>query len=105
MSDNITIKLGGEDVELVPSFKASQAIQKRFGGLQAALEAIGKLSADTAVAIIAAATDTKGEAALTALNEKVFATGLMTLTVPLLKYVVRLGHGGRDPADIEDDAA
>ena len=105
MSDNIIIKLGGEDVELVPSFKASQAIHKKFGGLTPAMQATSQLNADTAVAIIAAATETKGEAALLALHEKVFAAGLLPLTGPLVKYLVRLGHGGRDPDDIEDDAA
>ncbi|MBU0726411.1 MAG: hypothetical protein KJ904_00060 [Alphaproteobacteria bacterium] len=103
MSDKITIKLGGEEVELVCSFKAHQAIQKRFGGHQPAFQSVAQLSADTAVAIIAAATDTKGEAKLAELHEKVYAAGLLKMTTPLVKYLVRLGNGGRDAED--DEAA
>ncbi|MBU0726412.1 MAG: hypothetical protein KJ904_00065 [Alphaproteobacteria bacterium] len=105
MSDNITIKLAGEDVELVPSFKASEAIQKKFGGLNSATDAVVKLSADNVVAIIAIAADTKGDDALKALHEKVYEAGLVKLRRPLVKYLERLGHGGRDPDTEEDEAA
>ncbi len=98
-----TITLGDESYELLPTLAAVRAIEARFGGLRGAVQAITSLSVEGCAAIIAAGAGLAGKHA-EAVEEQVWQTGVVEVSVQLNKYLAAL-YNPRGTAPGKDKAA
>lgn len=98
----VTVKVGEESFDLVPTLKAVRAIESRFGGLRGASGALHAVGVDAVAFIISAGAGLEGKAA-EALPEKVWQEGVAGLTPIVTKYLGALynprgGDQGNDQA-------
>ena len=105
LNSDITIQLGEETCMLRASLKAATAISARFGGINEAYVALGKMQLDAYIFIIRTGIAKEYRRVFTdeQLAEEVWRTGMDDLAEPLARYVNILRHGGRDPEAATDD--
>lgn len=94
MFDNITIELGGEQVELLATPKAALQICKHYKGVVGALSAVQQMNLDDYVIIIRHATNGLQKDS-EKLLEDVYLAGVSNLLAPLTDYIVLLANGGK----------
>ena len=89
----IEIELGGETVVLRPTLGCAVRLNKKFGSF-------GKLLAELEAYNLEAAIETvaTGAPGTPDVRERVFETGLVTLTPSLIRFVIILANGGK-PVD------
>lgn len=85
----VTVKVGEESFELVPTLKAVRAIEARLGGLRGASQTVTALSVDGVAIIIAAGAGLEGKAA-EAIPEKVWQAGVLEVSTQVNAYLVVL---------------
>ena len=100
LSNPVAITLGSDDYELKPSLKAAQNVSNRFNGFQNAIAAVAGNDLSAVTYVIRQGIPLK-QISNDDLNEAVYAAGTRNLIGDVMKYVVRLSNGGRDP-DLED---
>lgn len=88
---DVEIELDGEIVTLRPTLRAMQTISRQRGGIVTAAEAVGRLDFDAMVQVIKLGLDTDTRD----IPEKVWRTGLGSLSGPLIRYLTILSNGGR----------
>jgi hypothetical protein len=94
--DQIDITLDGEKMQLTPSLSASMALCEKYGGLLviADLVNVGHMHVATDIVwhgLVGNEMDRKEVA------KKVYATGLSKLAPKLVRYIILLMNGGREP--------
>lgn len=100
MFDNITIELGGEQVELLATPKAALQICKHYKGVMSAMSAIQQMNLDDYVIIVRFATNGLQKDS-EKLLEDVYSAGITNLLAPLTDYLVLLANGGKKPSGEE----
>lgn len=85
----VDIELGGEAVTLKPTLRAYEKIEQKYDGLRPAIQALSSMSLDAVSFVIGAATST-GQKDFTALQEKIFEAGVVTLMPKVTQYLVLL---------------
>ncbi|WAJ27540.1 hypothetical protein [Antarcticirhabdus aurantiaca] len=100
LSNPVTIKLGGDEYDLKPSLKAAQNVSNRFNGFQNAIAAVAGNDLSAVTYIVRQGVPLK-QISTDDLNEAVYEAGTRNIIGDVMKYVVRLSNGGRDP-DLED---
>jgi len=106
LNSEVAITLNGDDYTLRPSLKAATAISTRFGGLNDAYVAIGRLQLDAYVFIVRSGLPKEQLKKFPDENDlptAVWRTGMDNLAEPLAKFVNILRHGGRNPEVVQDD--
>lgn len=103
MSDNVTIELGGETVELKPTYGAATRIPKHFGGYMPAIDAVSKLDPSALETIIAYGMDLTpaGQKKLD-LPRKIYETGYPKVAAPCIEFLTILMNGGKRVSDTEE---
>lgn len=103
---NVPIELDGEEMALKPSLRAATTLSRQAGGLMGAVERCGRLDFDTIRSVIGLGLGLT-ENGSKDLPEKVYRTGLMTLSGPAIRFLHILSNGGRpvDPEEADEDRA
>jgi hypothetical protein len=102
LSSNLTILLGDDEFELVPSLKAANAVSNRFSGFQNALNAVQ--AADLAsIQFIIRQGITAKTISTADLDQAIWSKGTFKCMTSALKFISRLANGGRDMADDADE--
>lgn len=91
----VSIKLNGAEVSLRPTLKAAMTIDKSFGGMLKAFQAVTEMSFAAYAIVIAAGLEKKPSA----VEEDIFATGLEDLVEPVAEFLSLLMNGGRKRED------
>lgn len=94
----VQIELDGETVTLKPTLRAAQMVNASLNGFRGAFESIARFDLDAFALVVAAGLGKTTQAELDEVAEKVFRTGLVSLSDPLTKYAAMLSNGGRPPA-------
>lgn len=103
MAENITIKLGRDEIVLKPSMQAMRAISRQYNGLANARQALVAENFD-AVAFIIRVGSGMREREARDLDDKIFETGILSnnLLMQLINYVAMLGNRG-EPINFNDE--
>lgn len=111
LNSEVSISLNGDDFTLRPSLNAANAISVRFGGMNEAYVALGRMQLDAYVFIVKTGMprdQLKQFPGDKDLPTAVWRAGMDNLAEPLAKFVNILRHGGRNPElavdDDEDDS-
>ena len=98
VSATVEIDLGGSPVILKCTLDAAVAINAQYQGFINAHNRVVAMDLDAMALIVrlGAGLDAKEAADL---RSKIFASGLVGLTVPLGHYIVLLMNGGREPGE------
>lgn len=86
---SVTVEVGDDRYELIPTLGAVRSIEARFGGLRGASQTLNALSVDGAAHIIASGAGLTGKQA-EALPEKVWKAGILDISVQLNAFLVAL---------------
>lgn len=97
----VEIVLSGTRQTLRCTVRAARTVSAISGGFVAAYQRLRDYDMATYVTIVAAGLDARGDAA-NKIEERVYETGLDSLTAPLTKYVGLLMNGGREPASTSE---
>lgn len=105
---NITINFEDEEVTLKPNLNAIQTLSRKYGGMQAVIDRLGRLDFDLVVEVIALGIALPNNPRQQKeLAEKVFNAGLTDDTGSLpsrcIDYIMSLMRGGRAAPKLEDD--
>ena len=95
MADNdIIIQFGGEAITLPCTLDAAKAISAFYGDLVCAFKRVAAFDVSACFAVVALALGkTRAE-----VEAPVFETGFDAIVPELLRYLVRLANGGREPS-------
>lgn len=102
MDGHVEVTLAGQSATLAPTLGCAMELCRRHGSL-------GELLAKLQNYDLPAAVDTvrcglgRSEREHGAVAEEVFATGLVDLTVPLVRFVILLANGGKPMKPAEED--
>lgn len=96
--DDITIKLGDEIVALRCTLGVVERINRTFGDLKQPFQRISNFDWDAYPLLIGAIIDKP----VVEIKEQVFDAGMDALHPTLVRYIVRLVNGGRDPIEMKD---
>ena len=97
----VYIKLGDEEIGLTACEDAASRIERVFGGLRPAFDAIPNYNRQQWANIIAAGAGMKPKKA-NLLPGKIYKAGMSGLLAPLQKYLLMLMQGGTLP-DLDDE--
>jgi len=104
----VIVTSGDISFTLKPTLRAFREIERRFGGVIAAMQAIGVANVSNVSFIIAAGTgvDTGKRKDVEAVEEQVFAAGVNTVTNQVLPFLnALLNPAGKTDAEIEQEKA
>ena len=90
----VTLELGDDTYVLVPTLSAIRKINRHFGGLDSALNRLRVMDFEAAAYVLSVGADVKGRDA-DALAGKLYRSGLIEATPPLVEYVAILLNGGK----------
>lgn len=101
----VDVDLGARTLTLVPSLRAFQKIQQRFGGLSQALQAMTAINIETVAAVVAAGAKV-GQSDMEQLREEIFNVGVINVMAKASEYLSLLLNptGKEREAQGEDDA-
>jgi len=107
-TDHGTVVVTGGDISftLKPTLRAFREIERRFGGVIAAMQAIGAGNVSSVSFVIAAGTgvDTGKRKEVEAVEEQVFAAGVNTVTSQVMPFLnALLNPAGKTDAEIEKE--
>lgn len=97
----VGITLDGAPATLRPTVGAGIAINQMFGNLQEAHRRVQALDLEATGFIVAKAIGAR-DGDIKSVTEKVFATGLQDLRLPVMQYIAMLTNGGK-PINPEPD--
>lgn len=97
----VGITLAGSPATLRPTLGAGIAINQMFGNFQEAHRRVAALDLEATSFIVAKGIGAR-DSDLKAVTEKVFATGLQELRLPVMRYIGILSNGGK-PINPEAD--
>ena len=100
----VYITLGEEEIKLTACEDACSKIERAFGGLRPAFDAIPNYSRQQWATIIAAGAGMKQKRA-NLLPTQIYKAGMTGLMAPLQKYLLMLMQGGSLVVDDDDDEA
>lgn len=92
----------GRPLTLKPSLTAALNLNRRYGGLGPLMTKLGAYDFDAYVQVIAQGGGVT-EKGMKKLPDAVYATGLLSLAVPLTNFVAVLFNGGRPPGEKAED--
>lgn len=96
----VVLQLDGEDVELIPSLRALQKIQNRFGGLSPAIQDLTKLNIDSLAYIVAAGLGVNGTKETSKIKDQIFTAGLSNVIGKIGDYLgLLMNPTGRESTD------
>jgi len=103
-----TVEVTGGDITftLKPTLRAFREIERRFGGVIAAMQAVGGGNVSSVSFVIAAGTgvDTGKRKEIEAVEEQVFAAGVNTVASQVFPFLnALLNPGGKTDAEIEKE--
>lgn len=100
---NITLTLGDDELTLVPTLRATQAISRQFGGLGKARDELMAQNFDAAVIVLRIGANVSDRDARD-LPDRVWANGLTAdLLVALINYLAVLGNGGKPLVEEQEE--
>ncbi|KQQ81940.1 hypothetical protein [Aureimonas sp. Leaf324] len=102
LTSHLTITLGDDEFELVPSLKAATAVSNRFSGFQNAMNAVQAADLASVQFVIRQGVPLK-QLSTEALNEAIYRKGTFKTAGTAIKFLTRLANGGREMGDEEGD--
>lgn len=101
---SVTVKLGDEEYELVPSISAMRAISSASGGFTGAFSGINRFELSVYATIIAVGCGKKTQKEIREIEETIYVNGgMMPIANTLSRYLDILMNGGKDPdVDVEE---
>lgn len=91
---DVAITINGVEEVLRPTLKAALSISRSSGGFRKAIQAVNDVDVDAIVSTIAFGLGIEGKA-VDELLDRVYASGLASLVVPVSSYLLILANGGR----------
>lgn len=100
MAESMTLTLDGAPVELEFSSRALSAIDRQFGDMQTAHEAVEAKRSFAAMKTVIELGANMDQAAAKGLQGRIYRTGLSRLVMSLREYLWRLECGGEPIEDV-----
>lgn len=94
----VEIALAGRTYALAPTLRAAEEVDRRFGGIAKATEALLAMNLGATATIIRIGAKLK-ESEQTKIKEALWEMGLTEVTVPVARYLASLANGGRPPKE------
>ena len=95
--DSVDIKLDGETYQLTPSFNAARYFSKKYGGLFPLVDLINYGNLEAAIDVVWLGLGEDDETRRKEVSHKIYDAGLSKLASPLVRYIILLANGGREP--------
>lgn len=99
----VTITLGGERIELVPTLRAGDRLNRAHNGFRGVIEGLTRLDVDVMTDVVMAGASLP-EDKRTEVRKGIFELGLPDAFLTLGRFVANLANGGRPPVEEDDDA-
>jgi hypothetical protein len=91
---NVEIVLDGEKLILKPSLKAALALSSQPGAIAGVVQAVSDFNLQAMATVVSLASGNDAEEAA----EAIFATGMVDLAPPIVRFLTMLANGGRPVA-------
>jgi hypothetical protein len=100
--DSVDINLDGETLQLMPSFNAARYFSKKYGGLFPLVDLINYGNLEAAIDVVWLGLGEDDETKRKEVSHKIYEAGLSKLAPKLVRYVILLANGGREPEPKKD---